>query len=240
MKTRFLAPLALLPFLFAAAPLGAADNPLLEEEDLQGQIRALTAETSGSDRLQKAHRIVHAHRLSSMQVKAIAAKLSDDTARFEFALAAYPLTVDPENFYEVYDAFSSFSKVIRLHDGIRDLRRPPPPPLVPGPRIVTDDDLKGMLKALRTESFDQTRIRVARQILSTSQRQFLSRQIKQMLDCFDFENNKLELAKFAYDFVADRELYFSVNEAFDFDATKQSLARHIESRTQAPKPPPHR
>jgi hypothetical protein len=61
-----------------------------------------------------------------------------------------------------------------------------------------------------------------------------------MLDCFDFENNKLELAKFAYDFVADREMYFAVNESFDFDASKQNLARYIESRNQNPKPPPHK
>jgi hypothetical protein len=226
--------------LFGTAALMAAEPPLLEDESLQDQIRALNAEGNAPERLEKARRIVVSHRLSSMQVKTIAARLHDDDARLQFALAAYPLTVDPENFYEVYDAFSSFSKVMRLHDGIRENRRPGPPPVVHAPRIVTDEDLKGMIKALRGESFDQTRGKVARQILSTSQRQFLSRQIKQMLDCFDFENNKLELAKFAYDFVADREMYFAVNESFDFDASKQNLARYIESRNQNPKPPPHK
>jgi hypothetical protein len=237
---KFCLAIALSFFLFSTAKSTAADPPLLEDEGLQDQIRALTAEGSTPERLEKAHRIVRAHRLSSLQVKAIAAKLNDDSARLQFALAAYPLTVDPENFYEVYDAFSSFSKVMRLHDGIREIRRPLPPPVVQVPRIVTDEDLRGMLKALRSESFDQTRSKVARQILSTSQRQFLSRQIKQMLDCFDFENNKLELAKFAYDYVADREMYFTVNESFDFDASKQNLARYLESRNQTPKPPPNR
>jgi len=226
--------------LVSAAVSMAADPPVLEEEGLQDQIRALNAEGNAPERLEKAHRIVRSHRLSSMQVKAIAARLHDDADRLQFALAAYPFTVDPENFYEVYDAFSSFSKVMRLHDGIRENRRPMPPVVVHAPRIVSDEDFRGMIKALRSESFDQTRGKVARQILSTSQRQFLSRQIKQMLDCFDFENNKLELAKFAYDYVADRDMYFAVNESFDFDASKQNLARYIESRKQTPKPPPNR
>jgi len=239
MKLQFLLVLSS-AVLFSIVPLVAADPTLLEDEGLQDQIRALTAEPSAADRLQKAHRMMHGHRLSSLQVRAIAANLSDDAARLQFALAAYPLTVDPENFYEVYDAFNSFSKMMRLHDGIRDLRRPLPPPVVPAPRIVSDDDLKGMIKALRNESFDQTRSKVGRQILSTSQRQFLSRQIKQMLDCFDFENNKLEFAKFAYDFAADREMYFEVNAAFDFDASKQNLANYIEAHNKPPKPPAKR
>jgi hypothetical protein len=232
--------IALCLALFSTTRCLAADPPLLEDENLQDQIRALAAEGNAPERLEKAHRIARGHRLSSLQVKAIAARLNDDTARLQFALAAYPLTVDPENFYEVYDAFSSFSKMMRLHDGIREGRRPMTPPVVQVPMIVTDEDFKGMMKALRAESFDQTRGKIARQILSTSQRRFLSRQIKQMLDGFDFENNKLELAKFAYDFVADREMYFLVNESFDFDASKQNLARYIESRNQTPKPPPQK
>ena len=55
-----------------------------------------------------------------------------------------------------------------------------------------------------------------------------------MLDCFDFEPSKLEIAKFAYEHTFDREKYFVVNEAFSFDNSKTELSRYIQSKSGPP------
>jgi len=55
-----------------------------------------------------------------------------------------------------------------------------------------------------------------------------------MVECFDFESNRLELAKFAYDYVQDREMYFLVNDGLEFDASKATLSRYIQSRSNPP------
>lgn len=215
----------------------AAEPPVqLEDETFQDQMRSLSTERNEKERFHRAQSMIMRHRLSSLQVKAICSRLSDDAARLEFALAAYPRTVDPENFYEVYDAFTSFSKVLRLHDAVRPRapQWPDRPPVVVTPPPMTEEEVKSVIKALRQESFDNTRAQVARQIVSTSPKRFLSTQIKQMVQCFDFENARLEFAKFAFDYVQDPERYYVVNEAFDFDGSKQALARHIESRRAAP------
>lgn len=225
-----------LSLVLCCQPAGAAEQPrLLEDETFQDQLRELSAQASGGDRLDRAQRMVATRLLSSLQVRTICARLPDDATRLEFATTAYPRTVDPENFYEVYDAFTSFSKVMRLHDRVRGHpAHRPGPPVVSAPLLMTDEDMKPILQALRKESFDNVRTQVARQILTSSPKKFLSSQVRRMMDCFDFEPPKLELAKFAYNYTYDREKFFLLNDAFSFESSKTALARFIESKTQPP------
>lgn len=206
----------------------AQDRAILEERALGEKLRAMDSTTQASEKILCAREMARGHWLSSLQVKEIASRLPDDAARLEFAVAAYPRTLDPENFYEVYDAFVSFSKVFRLHDKIRALSQPVPVYVEPQPR-VTPGDLKNMLKSLRDEPFEATRMTVAKQMFTARKGAFLSGQVKQILETFSFEPSRLELAKFAYRYTADRENYFVVNEAFNFSPSKQELARYIES-----------
>ncbi|HEY5910870.1 MAG TPA: DUF4476 domain-containing protein [Verrucomicrobiae bacterium] len=213
----------------------AADRPEAQETPFEESLQSLKAERDNGEKLRRAGEMVRARRLSSMQVKAIAAGLSDDNARLEFATAAYPRTVDRENFYEVYDAFTTFSRVMRLHDRIQQFERATGPQ-VEIPPTVTNQELTDIIRSLRRESFDQTRSRLAQQIIRDSRKLFLASQVKKIVDCFDFEPSKLEVAKQAYDRTLDREKYFLVTEAFSFDSSKQELSRYIQSRNERPGP----
>jgi hypothetical protein len=234
----FIRPVAMVWLCVSAAV--AADLAPLGEKPFQEKMSALNEERVDRDKLRRAHELAAYHLLSSLQVKAIAMRLPDDSTRLEFATAAYPRTVDPENFYEVYDAFTSFSKVMRLHDRVRQLNRPNPPPVAVAPVTVTDEEMKDILRVVKRESFDQTKAQLARQILSSSKKPFLATQIRGLLQCFDFEPTKLDVAKFAYDYTYDPERYFVVNDAFDFENTKQALARYLQSKTGLEKPLPTR
>lgn len=208
-----------------------ADGPVLEAVPLEDQMRSLKAEVDNTQKVRRARDIIHRQRLSSLQVKAIAGMLADDAARLEFATAAYPRIIDPENFYEVYDAFTTFSKVMRLHDRVQQFQRASsPPPAVPA--TITDQELKEIIRALKGESFDPTRKQLAQQIISNSRKLFLAAHVRQMLQCFDFEPNKLEVAKLAYEHTLDREKYFLVNEAFSFDSSRSELSRYIQSKNK--------
>ncbi len=215
-----------------AAPAWAAEQTLPEAVPLEEKMRSLDAEQDKGEKLRRARDIIHAHRLSSLQAKAIAVRLGDDEARLEFATAAYPRVVDPENFYEVYDAFSTFSKVMRLHDRVQQFERVRTPPPVERPPSLSDQEFKEIMRALKRESFDQTRMQLARQIIGNSRKLFLSAQVRELLNCFDFEPSKLEIAKYAYDHTLDREKYFLVNEAFTFDNSTSELTRYVQSRDQ--------
>jgi hypothetical protein len=234
--------LILLAAALLTAALPGAEIPSLNQAEFEEKMRSVTGEREDAKRLNKAQELARRHYLSSLQVKVIALRFDDDDARYDFALAAYPRTIDPENFYEVYDAFTKFSKVMRLHDRIRQLAHPVPGPFPGGPVVVhplTERELKEMLRALRGEPFDSNRIQLAKQILSTSQGNFLSAQVRQMVECFDFEPSKLQVAKFAFDYTLDPEKYFLVQEAFSFSSTKLELSRYIQEHGRpAPRPRP--
>jgi hypothetical protein len=212
--------------------LARAQELPLNEKAFADKARQLRGETRGTERLRAAHTLYGGHRLTSQQVKQIAALLPDDQARLEFAAAVYPRVLDRENFYEVYDAFTSLSKVMRLHDRTLGQRGPVGPVVVAPlpPPTVTAADLEEFLKALRKEPFEDNKKRLAKQIIAGSRAPFLASQIKEIIALFPFEDGKLEIAKYAYDFTLDHEKYFVLNEAFAFPSTREKLARFLEDK----------
>jgi hypothetical protein len=72
-------------------------------------------------RLNNLTQFVSQNCVSSSQVKQLALLLADDYSKGIMALAAYPQVIDKDQFYDVYDAFASFSGVMRLYDEVSKL-----------------------------------------------------------------------------------------------------------------------
>jgi Domain of unknown function (DUF4476) len=82
-------------------------------------------------------------------------------------------------------------------------------------------------QTLRNESMDNSRATIARQTISSNR--FTSAQVKEMVTLFSFESNRLEIAKFAYQYTVDRNSYFIINDAFSFSSSKEELANYIRN-----------
>lgn len=215
---------------FTGLKLVAGEQREIERRKFDQQVEDVEATPSGSERLRRAKESVSRNWYSSAQIKIMAARLPDDDARLDFATFAFSRTIDPENFYEVYDAFSSFSKVFRLHDRIQ---RPPAAPFgCPVVEPLSSKDFAPIREAIKRESFDNGRLQLARQIFATSRRNFLSAQIRDLAQAFDFEPARLEFAKLAFDHTLDPEKYFIVGEAFSFQNSKDSLSKYVEERSR--------
>ena len=50
-----------------------------------------------------------------------------------------------------------------------------------------------------------------------------------MLQLFSFEDTKLSMAKFAYAYVADPSNYYTLNDIFSFDSSKDELSNYVMS-----------
>lgn len=80
---------------------------------------------------------------------------------------------------------------------------------------------------LRNESFDNTKLAVARQTIAAN---YLSAaQVKEVVQLFGFENSKLDIAKYSYKYTIDKNNYFLLNDAFAFSSSKEDLARYIQA-----------
>ncbi len=84
-------------------------------------------------------------------------------------------------------------------------------------------------QSIARESFDNTKLKIAKQFITVNY--FNTAQVKELVDLFIFENNKLEIAKYAYDYTVDKGNYFLVNDAFSFSNSKEALMDYIKNRT---------
>lgn len=83
-------------------------------------------------------------------------------------------------------------------------------------------------QAVKKESFDDTRLKVAKQVISNNY--FNAAQVKELASLFSFEDSKLQIAKYAYDYTVDKGNYFVVNDAFSFSSSKEELMNYIQNR----------
>jgi hypothetical protein len=91
--------------------------------------------------------------------------------------------------------------------------------------VMTAREFDMLKESLRKEWFEASRVTSAKVVMDKSN--FTSQQVKELLQLFTFENNKLELAKYAYRNTVDKRSYFVVNDVFSFNSSRDELARFI-------------
>lgn len=100
------------------------------------------------------------------------------------------------------------------------------PPMPPMPYGMNSRDYDEAYQLISKESFDSSKLTVAKQIISSNP--MTARQIADICKLFSFESNKLEFAKFAYGFCADPNRYYLMNEVFTYESSKRELDEFIK------------
>ena len=91
-------------------------------------------------------------------------------------------------------------------------------------RSMSSYDFTQAKESLRKEWFENKRLATAKLII---ERNYLtSQQVKELMLLFTFENNRLDIAKYAYGKTVDKGNYFIVNDAFSFNS-KEKLNEYI-------------
>jgi len=78
------------------------------------------------------------------------------------------------------------------------------------------------------EDFSDDKIMIAKQALKG--KCMSVQNIVTISEAFDFEDKKLEFAKFAYDYTYDVDNYYQVNKIFDFSSSKEELNEYVSKR----------
>jgi hypothetical protein len=224
--------------VFGPRPAFAQERKPVAEVEFQRRFDEWRQAPNDSERMHRAHAGFFPRGVSSQQVKRMAQSITNEDSRIEFAAEAYPFTVDPENFYDVYDAFQTFSKVFRLHDRILAMHRPtaqmPAPVMMPAP--LTEKEMADILASLRKEPFDDSKLGLAKVIGGSARGRMTSKQVTEMLKLFSFDDRRLDCAKLAFDWVIDPVNFHIVYDTFSFDRQKGELTRYIEARRAKERP----
>jgi hypothetical protein len=89
-------------------------------------------------------------------------------------------------------------------------------------------DVNAIKNAIEEESFSDEKIMIAKQALEG--KCMSVQNIITISESFDFEDKKLEFAKFAYAYTYDIDNFFQVNKIFDFSSSKEELNEYISKR----------
>ncbi len=89
------------------------------------------------------------------------------------------------------------------------------------------NDFEAMVYQIESYNFDSDRRRAALQMIPTYH--FSTSQVRVLLGLFDFESDRLKIAKAAFDFTCDRNNYYQLFNCFDFDSSRHSLENYMNS-----------
>jgi hypothetical protein len=91
--------------------------------------------------------------------------------------------------------------------------------------VMREREFNNAKDQIKKEWFENTRLTVAKQVIDGNN--FTTSQVKELMYLFTFENNRLEIAKYAYRKTVDRQNYYQLNDALTFNSSKEELARFI-------------
>jgi hypothetical protein len=212
-------------------------NPRAFQSQLQ-QLRSLPQEAA---RFRTAIQQFEPFCLSSAQVYQVCQMLGQDAYRIDFAYASYPRVTDPQNFYDVYDSFQLFSSAFRLHDLVvgnmavelvpipQPLPQPQPVPLPEPVCEVSAQDMNEIKSLVKSATFKDSMEKQA-QMMIKSKQCFRADQIVEILNVLTYDDSKLAVAKYAFDYCIDTQNYYRVVNSFTFKSYKDDLTKFIEAR----------
>jgi hypothetical protein len=93
---------------------------------------------------------------------------------------------------------------------------------------VPSQSMNSIKAAINDEAFSDDKMMVAKQ--ATKNKCLTTSQVKEIANLFDFEDDRLEYAKFAYDYTYDIDNYYQINSIFNFSSSKSELNKYISQR----------
>ncbi|MCS7188918.1 MAG: DUF4476 domain-containing protein, partial [Bacteroidia bacterium] len=93
---------------------------------------------------------------------------------------------------------------------------------------ISRENLSQALLRLQKEPFEDTRLHLAMQLAQKNC--LLAQDVREIMQSFTFDENRLNFAKYAYDYVHDIGNYIIVTDALNFSSSKEALMQYIEGR----------
>lgn len=91
---------------------------------------------------------------------------------------------------------------------------------------MSNSNFAAAKQTITKQSFDDTKLTTAKQVIKSNC--LSSAQIKELMMLFSFEATRLDLAKFAHERCVDKNNYFLLNDAFQFESSVEELNNSIK------------
>ncbi|BDS09837.1 DUF4476 domain-containing protein [Aureispira anguillae] len=220
--------------LFSVLVLGQAQHyhphpiPMSEAEFGQA-LRHIQQESFDDGKMRIAKGVINGNYVLAGQVKTMIKEFSFKDSQEKLAMYAYPKTYDQKNYYMIYDVFTFSSSKDKVSQWVStqpiiDYQSDP----YYGPIPMTDAEFSQALQYVRNESFDNGKMRVAKQLIDGNY--IYTRQVKVLIKEFSFKGGQEDIARYAYPKTYDQKNYYMVFDAFTFSSSKRELDEWLEGQ----------
>jgi len=96
------------------------------------------------------------------------------------------------------------------------------------PWPMSEIDFREALRTIKSKDWDDTKLKIAKQVVSSNC--LFADQVRDVAELFEWEDNKLKFAKFAYQYTYDRGNYFKVSQVFEWEDTIEKLTDFISNQ----------
>lgn len=190
--------------------------------------------SDNQQRYYKAISLINNTCLPTEQLMKLSSLVTSEELKLSFAKKAFQIVYDIDNYIEMKQIFntprarSEFINFLSSQstDNSNNVTS----------RItncsVSDSEYQMIINSLKNEKFNTNKVNSAKQLIQTN-KCFTAIQIKGIVELFNYENSKLEIAKYGYDYAINKsEYYVQVSEALGFESSKQKLLDYIKSKSR--------
>jgi hypothetical protein len=202
----------------------------LAENDFMVYAQDVFSKPNEGVRMDAALALVSKTCLSVAQLMKLASLLSIENNRLELLKLGYRNVFDEQNFDFAQQVFSHQPNKIALAEFLKANRTVIVETPVPPPCVVSPQQFQMLRENLARESSSNTRLTVAKNQIPVM-KCFTSQQMKEILSLFSSSIDRLDLAKFAYGFILDRDMYYlTVSSVFSSSLDKENLSNYIKKQ----------
>lgn len=203
----------------------------MSDNDFMVLVNPVVDQQGDLNRMNFATQFIQSNCLSMSQLIMLSTLMQLDANRMKLLKQNLPKCYDIQNFSFADQLFSTQAYKIDWNafgDATVKSLLPPPIPVAPI-CVVTDADMNSIISTIKNLNFSSTKISTAKQIIQ-SKKCFTVSQIKSIVLLMDFEADKLEVAKYGYDYTIDQQNYYQMTDVFDFDSSSNDLLAFLKTK----------
>jgi hypothetical protein len=96
------------------------------------------------------------------------------------------------------------------------------------PYPMNSSNFQAAKQTIEKQTFENTKVQTAKQIVDANC--LTADQVTELTKLFDFDNDRLDFAKYAYTHTYDKGNYFKVNNSFEFESSITALQEYIKGK----------
>lgn len=201
----------------------------LNDETFVYRYKTIKQKQNDQSRLLAAIKFVNNQCLSTAQIMKLSTAFSLEGNKLNLLKQSYDAVYDPSNFVNAEQVLAQSNNRQEFRTYLRNHAIGGGSGTNYGCQ-VDDVEFDRIVQNIKSQSFNNTRLNTAKQIVKAKGQCFTAEQVKTIVQLFDFESSRLDVAKYCYDYTLNQDSYYVVNEAFTFSTSKDRLTEYINSK----------